>query len=172
MENEEKKEDMIEEEKNLLEEYKKLKENSVPVEKYKQDIEELKEKNQLYLKAITEGGKVSTADNEPDIPLNDRIEQLSRFKGTNLEYWNETTKAIDQILKSMREEEINAITGQDGLDELLKVRDVMLQMVEDANGDPDYFIKLYKQRVKDSAPKISADIEKAGGLVNYLQSKN
>lgn len=172
MENEEKKEDIIEEEKNLLEEYKKLKENSVPVEKYKQDIEELKEKNQLYLKAITEGGKVPASDDEPDIPLNDRIEQLSRFKGTNLEYWNETTKAIDQILKSMREEEINAITGQDGLDELLKVRDVMLQMVEDANGDPDYFIKLYKQRVKDSAPKISADIEKAGGLVNYLQSKN
>ena len=169
MENEEL-ETTMQEEKNLLEEYKKLKENSVSKEQYQHDIEELKEKNQLYLKAITEGGKVNSPD-EPDIPLDERIQKLSRFKGTNLEYWDETTKAIDQIFKTMREEEINAITGQDGLDELLEVRDVMKKMVEDANGDPDYFIKLYKARVKDSAPKISADIEKAGGLVNYLQSK-
>lgn len=160
----------IEEEKNLLDEFKKLKENSVSIEKYKADIEELKEKNQLYLKAITEGGKVPQQE-EPDIPLDERIERLSRFRGTNLDYWNETTKAIDQLLQKMSEEEINSVTGQDGLDELLEVRNVMRQMVDDANGDPDYFIKLYKQRVKDSAPKISADIEKAGGLVNYLQNK-
>lgn len=172
MENEEKKEDIIEEEKNLLEEYKKLKENSVPVEKYKQDIEELKEKNQLYLKAITEGGKVPTADDEPDISLQERIAKLSKFKGTNLEFWQETTKAIDQVFKEMKEDEIDAITGREGLDELLEVKDVMSKMVEEANGDPDYFIKLYKARVKDSAPKISAEIEKAGGLVNYLQTKN
>jgi hypothetical protein len=160
----------IEEEKNLLDEFKKLKENSVSIEKYKADIEELKEKNQLYLKAITEGGKVPQQE-EPDIPLDERIERLSRFRGTNLDYWNETTKAIDQLFQKMSEEEINSVTGQDGLDELLEVRNVMRQMVDDANGDPDYFIKLYKQRVKDSAPKISADIEKAGGLVNYLQNK-
>lgn len=160
----------IEEEKNLLEEFKKLKENSVSIEKYKADIEELKEKNQLYLKAITGGGKVPQQE-EPDIPLDERIERLSRFRGTNLDYWDETTKAIDQLFQKMSEEEINSVTGQDGLDELLEVRNVMRQMVDDANGDPDYFIKLYKQRVKDSAPKISADIEKAGGLVNYLQNK-
>lgn len=160
----------IEEEKNLLDEFKKLKENSVSIEKYKADIEELKEKNQLYLKAITEGGKVPQQE-EPDIPLDERIERLSRFRGTNLDYWDETTKAIDQLFQKMSEEEINSVTGQDGLDELLEVRNVMRQMVDDANGDPDYFIKLYKQRVKDSAPKISADIEKAGGLVNYLQNK-
>ena len=103
--------------------------------------------------------------------MDERIERLSRFRGTNLDYWNETTKAIDQLFQKMSEEEINSVTGQDGLDELLEVRNVMRQMVDDANGDPDYFIKLYKQRVKDSAPKISADIEKAGGLVNYLQNK-
>lgn len=160
----------IEEEKNLLDEFKKLKENSVSIEKYKADIEELKEKNQLYLKAITEGGKVPQQE-EPDITLDERIERLSRFRGTNLDYWNETTKAIDQLFQKMSEEEINSVTGQDGLDELLEVRNVMRQMVDDANGDPNYFIKLYKQRVKDSAPKISADIEKAGGLVNYLQNK-
>lgn len=160
----------LEEEKNILDEYQKLKENSVPIEKYKQDVEALKEKNQLYLKAITEGARVST-DNEEDISLNERIKNLSKFKGNNLEYWAETTKAIDQLFKEMKEEDISAITGQDGLDELLEVRDGMRRMVEDADGDPDYFIKLYKQRVKDSAPRISAEIEKAGGLVNYLQSK-
>lgn len=160
----------LEEEKNILDEYQKLKENSVPIEKYKQDVEALKEKNQLYLKAITEGARVST-DNDEDISLNERIKKLSKFKGNNLEYWAETTKAIDQLFKQMKEEDISAITGQDGLDELLEVRDGMRRMVEDADGDPDYFIKLYKQRVKDSAPRISAEIEKAGGLVNYLQSK-
>lgn len=160
----------LEEEKNILDEYQKLKENSVPIEKYKQDVEALKEKNQLYLKAITEGARVST-DNDEDISLNERIKKLSKFKGNNLEYWAETTKAIDQLFKEMKEEDISAITGQDGLDELLEVRDGMRRMVEDADGDPDYFIKLYKQRVKDSAPRISAEIEKAGGLVNYLQSK-
>lgn len=160
----------LEEEKNILDEYQKLKENSVPIEKYKQDVEALKEKNQLYLKAITEGARVST-DNDEDISLNERIKKLSKFKGNNLEYWAETTKAIDQLFKEMKEEDISAITGQDGLDELLEVRDGMRRMVEDADGDPDYFIKLYKQRVKDSAPRISAEIEKAGGLVNYLQNK-
>lgn len=160
----------LEEEKNILGEYQKLKENSVPIDKYNRDIEALKEKNQLYLKAITEGARVST-DNEEDISLNERIKNLSKFKGNNLEYWTETTKAIDQLFRQMKEEDISAITGQDGLDELLEVRDGMRRMVEDADGDPDYFIKLYKQRVKDSAPRISAEIEKAGGLVNYLQSK-
>ena len=44
------------------------------------------------------------------------------------------------------------------------------EMVEKANGDPDYFRAIYKNEVADSARTISADIERAGGLINYLQN--
>ena len=46
------------EESAILKAYKELEANSVPREKYEKDVAALKEKNDIYLKAITEGDKV------------------------------------------------------------------------------------------------------------------
>ena len=171
MENNEETTNNLEEEKVLLEEYKKLKENTVSREKYEKDLNELKEKNKMYLDAITEGKKIDVqADN--NVSLGKKIENLTKFRGTNLEYWKETCSAIDSVLKEMPESEIMKVTGPEGLDELIKVNEGMKQMVADSNGDPDYFRTLYKQRVQDSAPRISAEIEKAGSVFNYYQKNN
>lgn len=171
MENNEETTNNLEEEKVLLEEYKKLKENTVSREKYEKDLNELKEKNKMYLDAITEGKKIDVqADN--NVSLSKKIENLTKFRGTNLEYWKETCSAIDSVLKEMPESEIMKVTGPEGLDELIKVNEGMKQMVADSNGDPDYFRTLYKQRVQDSAPRISAEIEKAGSVFNYYQKNN
>ena len=151
----------------LLDEYKKLQENSVSKEKYEADIKELKDKNELYLKAITEGGKVDTPRDDSG-RIEDAIADLSKFKGTNLEYWQKMTTAIDKTLKTIPEREITNAIGSDGLEELIKVNEGMKQMVEDSNGDADYFRTLYNHRVKDSSPRISAAIEKAGGVGNYF----
>ena len=172
MDEENKQEDNnLKEEQVLLQEYKKLQENTVSKEKYEHDINELKEKNKLYLNAITEGKEIEVAQQNTG-SLEDAIVDLSKFKGTNLQYWEKTSSAIDRMLKEMPEAEITKITGTEGLEELVKVNEGMKQMVKDANGDPDYFRALYKSRVKDDAPRISAEIEKAGGLFNYLQGKN
>lgn len=160
-------ENNLEEEKVLLDEYKKLQESTVSKEKYEKDIKELKDKNALYLKAITEGQKVDMPD-ENKTSLEDKINELSKFKGTNLEYWEKMTSAIDDVLKKTPEAEITKITGIEGLEELVKVNEGMKQMVADSDGDPDYFRTLYKQRVQDSSPKISSEIERAGNVYNYL----
>lgn len=158
------------EENALLQEYKKLQANSVPKEQYEKDIAELREKNAIYLKAITEGNKVDLpTDNS--ISVNDAIADISKFRGTNLEYWQKMTTTIDKVLSSMPESEITKITGADGLEEIVKVNEGMKQLVKDSNGDSDYFRTLYKNRVTDSAPRISTEIEKAGGLVNYFNQK-
>lgn len=159
------------EESALLKKYQELKENSVSKDKYDADIKALKDKNELYLKAITEGDSIDTSSEEDSGSIEDAISDLSKFKGTNLEYWNKTTKAIDKTLKSMPKETLVNTVGADGLEELVKVNEAMKQMVEDANGDPDYFRTLYNKRVQDSAPQISAEINKAGGLVDYFEKK-
>lgn len=161
----------LQEEKVLLDEYKRLQENTVSKEKYEKDIRELKEKNQLYLDAITNGKEVNVANEDDKVSLEDKIKQLSKFKGTNLEYWEKMTSAINDVIKKTPKAEITKVTGVDGLEELIKVNEGMTQMVRDADGDPDYFITLYKQRVQDSAPRISTEIEKAGGVYNYLASQ-
>lgn len=170
MEEEVKNQENLQEESALLKEYKKLQENSVSREKYEADIKALEEKNKIYLKAITEGGKVDTS-REDSGSVVDTISELSKFKGTNLDYWKKTTKAIDQTMKALGQEAIAKTIGADGLEELIEVNEGMKQMVEDAQDDPDYFRTLYKKRVEDSAPRISAEIEKAGGLVNYLEKQ-
>ena len=161
----------LEEEKVLLAEYKKLQESTVSKEQYQKDIQELKDKNALYLKAITEGAKVDVPEEDKG-SLEDKIKELSKFRGTNLEYWEKTTSAIDQLLKRMPEADITKVTGSEGLEELIKVNEGMKQMVKDADGDSDYFRTLYKQRVTESAPKIAAEIEKAGGVANYIANNN
>lgn len=170
MENEEK-DNNLEEEKTILSEFQRYKENSVSKEKYEKDVSELKEKNKMLLDAVVNGKAVETEESDKT-SLEDKIKDLSMFKGTNLDYWRKTTSAIDDVLKSVPEAEITKITGADGLEELIKVNEGMKQMVKDAGGDPDYFRTLYKNRVQDSAPRISAEIEKAGGLFNYLAIKN
>lgn len=157
------------EESALLKEYKKLQESTVSKEKYDHDVKELKEKNALYLKAITEGEKIETSEDDSG-SIQDAIADLSKFKGTNLEYWQKMNKAIDKAIASLPENEINRMIGSDGLDEIIKVNEGMKQMVEDSNGDADYFRTLYKARVQDSAPRISSEIEKAGGIGNYLEN--
>ena len=152
----------------LLKEYQKLQENTVSKEKYEADIKALKEKNELYLKAITEGEKVDAQPVEDSISVVDAISELSKFKGTNLDYWDKTTKAIDKTIKALGQDEISKTIGSDGLEQLVEVNEQMKQMVADSQGDPDYFRTLYKARVKDSAPSISAEIEKSGGLVGYF----
>ena len=161
----------LQEEKVLLDEYKKLQESTVSKEKYEKDIKELKEKNKLYLDAITNGKNVEV-ESDNKMSLEDKIKDISKFKGTNLQYWEKVTSAIDDVLKQTPEAEITKVTGPDGLEELIKVNEGMKQMVADSNGDPDYFRTLYKQRIQDSSPKISAEIEKAGGVYNYLAKKH
>ena len=160
----------IKEEAAILKEYQKLKENSVSKEQYERDIKELKDKNELYLKAITEGGEVDAPRDDSGSVI-DTISDLSKFKGTNLDYWKKTTKAIDQTIKTLGNEEISKVIGADGLDELIEVNEGMKQMVKDSNDDPDYFRTLYNRYVKDDAPRISSEIERAGGLVNYFNKK-
>jgi len=155
----------------LLKEYKKLQENTVSKEKYEADIKALKEKNDLYLKAITEGEKVDVSSEEDSGSVTDTIAKLSNFRGTNLDYWKETTKAIDQTIKALGNEAITKTIGADGLEELIEVKETMKQMVADSQDDPDYFRTLYKARIKDSAPNISAAIEKSGGLVDYFKKQ-
>ena len=145
--------------------------NTVSKEKYEADIKALKEKNDLYLKAITEGEKVDVPSEDSGSIL-DTISDLSNFKGTNLDYWKKTTKAIDQTLSALGHESIAKSIGNDGLEELIEVNQIMKQMVDDSKDDPDYFRTLFKARVQDSAPRISADIEKSGGLVDYFTNKN
>lgn len=160
----------LKEEEVLLKEYKKLQENTVSKEKYEADIKALKDKNDLYLKAITEGGEVDAPRDDSGSVI-DTISDLSKFKGTNLDYWKKTTKAIDQTIKTLGNEEISKVIGADGLDELIEVNEGMKQMVKDSNDDPDYFRTLYNRYVKDDAPRISSEIERAGGLVNYFNKK-
>lgn len=160
----------LKEESALLQAYKTLQENSVSKEKYDKDISELKEKNQIYLQAITEGKEVDVPSDNCD-NIQDIISDISRFKGTNLDYWKKMTAAIDQVLKTLPEQEITTITGPEGLDEIVKVNESMKKMIKDSNDDPDFFRTLYGQRVVDSAPKISGSISSAGSLVNYLQNQ-
>lgn len=160
------------EEETLLKQYKELQANSVPKEQYQKDIAALKEKNAMYLKAITEGGKVDTHSEEDSGSIQDAISDLSKFKGTNLDYWKKTTKAIDKTIKALGEDTITKTIGVDGLEELVEVNEGMKQMIEDSQDDPDYFRTLYRQKVQDSAPRISAEIEKSGGLVGYFSKKS
>ena len=155
----------------LLKEYKKLQENTVSKEKYEADIKTWKEKADLYLKAITEGEKVDVPSEEDSGSVIDTIADLSKFKGTNLDYWKKTTKATDQAIKALGNEAITKMIGADGLEELIEVNEGMKQMVADSQDDPDYFRTLYKARIKDSAPNISAAIEKSGGLVDYFKKQ-
>ena len=157
------------EESALLKEYKKLQESTVSKEKYDRDMQELKDKNALYLKAITEGGQVDTSE-EDSGSVQDAIADISNFKGTNLEYWQKMTKAMDKTLAALPESEIEKMIGSEGLEGIIEVNENMKKMVEDSHGDPDYFRALYKARVQDSAPRISSEIEKAGGIGNYLEN--
>ena len=156
------------EEKAILKAYKELQKTTVSKEKYDADIKALKEKNDIYLKAITEGTEVDVSSEVNSNNIKDVISDISKFKGTNLEYWDKMTKAIDLTLKTLPEEDIIQITGSDGFEELIKVNEGMRKMVKDANGDANYFRTLYKERVADSAPRISSEIEKEGSLINYL----
>ena len=171
MENNELENSAVQEESVLLKEYKKLQENTVSKEKYEADIKALKDKNDLYLKAITEGEKVDVSSEKDSGSVIDTISDLSKFKGTNLDYWKKTTKAIDQTIKALGNEAIAKTIGADGLEELIEVCEEMKQMVKDSQDDPDYFRTLYKLRVQDSAPRISAEIEKSGSLVGYFSNK-
>ena len=75
---------------------------------------------------------------------------------------------LEQLGFDEHDIEIVKIAGPDGLEEIVKVNEGMKQIVKDSNGDPDTFRSLYKQRVQESSPRIGAEIEKAGGLYNYL----
>lgn len=170
LENEVVEDTTLTEESALLKAYKELEKNTVSKEAYDKRVKELEEKNKLYLKAITEGERLEAEDSK-DVSLEDKIVELSRFKGTNLDYWTKMTSAIDSMLKSVPESEIVKITGSEGLEEMVKVNEGMKAMVKDSNGNPDMFRTLYKDRVIDSAPRISSEIEKAGSLTNYLINK-
>lgn len=160
----------LQEESVLLDEYKKLQANTVSKEKYEKDIQELKEKNKLYLQAITEGKEIDKPQDK-SVSLEEQITDLSKFKGTNLQYWEKTTSAIDSMLKTIPEAEIVKITGTEGLEEMIKVNEGMKKMVKDSDGNPDMFRTLYKSRVTESAPRIATEIEKEGSLSNYLANR-
>ena len=122
---------------------------------------------------MTENEKnIELSEENKDVNVVDAINDISRFRGTNLEYWQKMTTTIDKVLQTLPDEEITKITGAEGLEEIVKVNENMKKMVEDSKGDSDYFRTLYKARVTDSAPKISAEIEKSGSLLNYFSNKN
>lgn len=153
----------------ILEEYQKLKATSVSKEKYETDLKQANDRAELYLKAITEGSKVDIPTDNNSASLKEMVADLSKFKGTNLEYWQKMTPAIDKMLKEVPQAEIKKTIGEDGLEGIIRVNQGMKKLVEKADGDSDYFRALYKNEVADSARTISADIERAGGLINYLQ---
>lgn len=161
----------IEAESAILKEYQKLQAESVSKDKYEADIKREKDRADLYLKAITEGRKVDTPTDNNSKSLPEMIADMSKFKGTNLEYWQKMTPAIDKMLKEVPQSEIIKTVGQDGLEGIIRVNEGMKDLVEKSNGDADYFRALYRKNVADASPKISAAIEQAGGLVNYLQNK-
>lgn len=167
MENNEEK-NSLDEENALLKAYKTLEANSVPREQYEKEVKELKEKNKLYLNAITEGSNVPVDDESNNRSLEDKILELSKFKGTNLDFWDKMCDALDDTLKKVPQSEIIKVMGTEGLEELIEVNEGMRAMVNDANGDPDIFRTLYKARVQESSPKIASEIERHGGLVGYL----
>lgn len=154
----------------ILEEYQKLKATSVSKEKYETDLKQANDRAELYLKAITEGGNVDTPTDKDSPSLQEMVTDISKFKGTNLGYWQKMTPAIDKMLKEVPQAEIEKTIGKEGLEGIIRVNEGMKEMVEKANGDPDYFRAIYKNEVADSARTISADIERAGGLINYLQN--
>lgn len=154
----------------LLKAYQELQAGSISREEHERIVKDLKSKNKLYLDAILEGRKKVDTGEEPAKTLEEIAKGLSEFKGTNLDFWAQTVEAIDTVMRDVPEQDIVQITGSDGFDELLKIRSVMGKMVEDANGSSDYFRTLYKARIVDSAPRISSDIEQAGGLVNYIST--
>ena len=158
------------EEATLLKKYQELKETTVSKEKYEADLKAEKDRAALYLKAITEGERLAQPSENSD-SLEKTIANLSKFKGTNLDYWTKMCPAIDATLKKLPKKDIVKAIGSDGLDELIKVNEGMKDMVDKAKGDPDYFRAIYRDRVKDSAPAISSEIEEAGSLVNYFQNK-
>lgn len=153
----------------LIKEYQKLKETSVPKEQYEADVSREKARADLYLKAITEGRKVDTPTDNNSKSLPEMIAEMSKFKGTNLEYWQKMTPAIDKMLKEVPRSEIVKTIGSDGLEGIIHVNEGMKEMIKKSDGDPDYFRTLYKNEVADASRVISAQIERAGGLVNYLQ---
>lgn len=161
----------LQEEAALLKAYKELEKNTVSREQYNKRVAELEEKNKLYLKAITEGERLEEEDKKSKVSFEDRVKSLSKFKGTNLDYWSEMTSAIDSMLQTMPESEIVKITGTEGLEEMIKVNEGMKQMVKDSNGNPDMFRTLFKDRVVESAPRIASEIERSGSLTNYLAKK-
>ena len=75
-------------EETLLKKYQELKANSISKEQYDKDVADLKEKNKLYLQAITEGAPIPKDDEKSDKEdsLEDRIAESNKFKGTNLEF--------------------------------------------------------------------------------------
>jgi len=162
----------LEEENAMLKAYQALEENSVSKEKYNKDLAKERARADMYFKAITEGAKIDTPSSDDGKTLKESIAELNKFKGTNLEYWQKMTTAVDKLLKETPQKEIVRITGEDGLQELVKVNEGMKQMVKDADGDPDYFRSLYNKRIIDSAPKITTAIDNAGGVVNYLRQNS
>lgn len=154
----------------LLKAYRELQDNSVSKEKYENDISELKDKNRMYLEAITSGERIPTE--EDGSSLEDLIKDLTKFKGTNLEYWEKTTKAIDKLLDRVPQEELLNTVGAEGVDEIIKVNNYMKELVNEADGSAEYFRTLYNNKIADSAPKISSEINSAGGLTNYLLKQN
>lgn len=153
----------------LLEKYQELKESSISKEQYEKDIKELKEKNNLYLNAIISGKKNDIP--EDNIPLDKQIEDLTNFRGTNLEYWEKTTTAIDKMLKSYPKKEIAKTIKRSGLDELIKVNEGMKYIISKSDGNSDQFINNYNNLVEESSEIIASEINEAGSLVNYLANK-
>lgn len=160
----------MKEEKVLLEEFKKYKENSVSKEKYEKDLKAQKERADLYLDAIVNGKEVDTSSND-NVSLEEKVREISKFKGTNLDFWTKMTSAVDTLLNEMPQQEILKITGEDGLEELIKVNEGMKQMVKDSNKNPDAFLTYYNTRVAEGSQRMGNAIESAGGIYNYL-SKN
>lgn len=161
----------LEEESALLKELKKLQENSVPKDQYEKDLKAEKEKADMYLQAIVQGNTVDAPETDSK-SLEEMIKESNDFKGTNLEFWTKQTKLIDKVLKEVPDNEISTIAGDDGIENIVKVNSVMKDLVKKADGDPDYFISLYNNRVRESSPTIASDINKAGSLINYLSQPN
>lgn len=160
--------DVLQEEAGILEAYKQLQASTVSKEQYEKEMALLKEKNAMYLKAITEGSKVNTSETIDSVKLEDSVADMSKFKGTNLEYWQKMTPIIDKTLETVPDDVLESMISQEGIDELIKVNTVMKQLVEKADGSAGYFRTLYDGRVAESSNKISSEIDRSGNLVKYL----
>lgn len=135
-----------------------------------EEIDALAKKSTEYLAAITEGKnyEVNVMAEEKPFDKVAFVEDMHKFKGSNLEYWTKLTDNWENI-KAADPKAYEMIFGN----QVNTAEDVMSQMglmVKESKGNNELFRTLFNDNkiVKDSYSAGSSQIESAGGLIPFL----